>query len=150
MSDIKVGDKSLTALERQRQALELRKAGMGYEAIARQVGYASHSGAIKAVQTAMQRTIQEPADELRALEVARLDDMLAGLWVDARRGAVGKIDRVLRIMERRATLLGLDAPKSYKDVSDKRAEAVSIAAEIGKPDLVEQIHQDLLLRQEAR
>lgn len=33
---------------------------------------------------------------------------------------------------------------------DPRKEAEAIAAEIGKPELVEQIHQDLLLKQEAR
>jgi len=40
-------------------------------------------------------------------------------------------------------------------VTDKRAEAEAIAAEIGKPELVDQIHQDLLIsvqpsRQEVR
>jgi len=150
MSDSKTGDKALAALERQRQALELRKAGTGYAAIAEQLGYASHSGAIKAVQTAMRRTLQEPADALRALEAARLDDLLRGVWVAARGGDVAKIDRVLRIMQRRAALLGLDAPRAFKDATDRRAEAEAIAAEIGKPDLVAQIHRDLLLRQAAR
>jgi len=35
-------------------------------------------------------------------------------------------------------------------VSDPRREAESIAAEIGKPELVEPIHRDLLLRHAAR
>ena len=120
MSDSKTGDKALVALERQRRALELRKAGLGYQAIAARLGYASHSGAIKAVQTAMRRTLQEPADELRALELARLDDLLRGIWVAARTGNVQKIDRVLRIMQRRASLLGLDAPKKFADATDQR------------------------------
>jgi hypothetical protein len=63
---------------------------------------------------------------------------------------VSKIDRVLKIMERRATLLGLDAPKLTKDVSDTRKVAEEIAAEIGKPELVAQIERDLLISQEAR
>jgi hypothetical protein len=35
-------------------------------------------------------------------------------------------------------------------LTDKRAEAEAIAAEIGKPELVDQIHQDLLLSQEVK
>lgn len=34
-------------------------------------------------------------------------------------------------------------------VTDRRAEAEAIAAEIGKPEMVDQIHQDLLLGVEA-
>lgn len=150
MAESMTSEKRLVELDKQRRALELRKAGLGFEAIARRLGYRGPSGAYYAVKTAMLRTLREPADELRQLEVARLDDLLAGLWLEARQGNVAKVDRVLRIMERRAILLGLDAPKAFKDVTDKRAEAEAIAAEIGKPELVEQIHQDLLLRQEAR
>jgi len=39
-----------------------------------------------------------------------LDGMLAGIWQGARKGNVSHIDRVLKIEERRAKLLGLDAP----------------------------------------
>ncbi len=37
--------KAIEVTERQRQAVELRKAGAGFEEIARQLGYASKSGA---------------------------------------------------------------------------------------------------------
>jgi len=138
------------AVEQQRQALELRKAGASFEDIARQLGYASKSGAYKAVTTALRATIQQPADELRALEAARLDAMLLGIYADARKGNVLKIDRVLKIMARRADLFGLDAPKTFKDLTDPRREAEAIAAEIGKgddPAIVGQIERDLLLGQ---
>jgi len=150
MGNSKSGNNALAALERERQALTFRKGGATFEAIAAQLGYANHSGAYKAVRRAMRRTLQEPADELRALELARLDDLLRGVWVEACRGNVAKLDRVLKIMARRAALLGLDGPKAYQDATDPRREAESIAAEIGKPELVQQIHRDLLLRQAAR
>lgn len=150
MSESKTSVNRIEAVERQRQAVELRKAGLGYEAIAQQLGYAGPSGAYKAIQSALRRTLQEPADELRAIENARLDDLWRGIWLDARKGNVLKIDRALKIMARRAALLGLDAPTRTEDVTDRRAEAETIAAEIGKPELVDQIHQDLLLNQVAR
>ena len=100
----------LTAAERQRQALELRKAGVTFETIATQLGYRNRSGAYKAVMSALRRTLQEPADEVRRLELERLDALLLALWSQARQGHQGAIDRCLKIAERRAKLLGLDAP----------------------------------------
>ena len=152
MSQSTTDQKAIEVNERQRQAIELRKAGAGFEEIARQLGYKDASGAYRAVKTALRKTIQQPADELRALEAARLDAMLLGIYADARKGNVAKIDRVLKIMARRADLFGLDAPKKTEDVTDHRREAEAIAAEIGKgddPAIVGQIERDLLLGQEA-
>jgi hypothetical protein len=51
----------------------------------------------------------EPFEQLRLMEVMRLDEMLAGLYGSAMAGDVAAVDRVLSIMARRARLLGLDA-----------------------------------------
>ena len=102
--------------ERQRNALELAKAGVPYDTIAQRLGYTNRSGAWKAVQAAMQATIRPAADDVRAMQVARLDDLLAGLWALARKGNVAAVDRALKIEERRAKLLGLDAAEKL-DVS---------------------------------
>jgi len=147
----KASGKRIVAAERQARALGLRKAGHGYATIARELGYASASGAHKAVDTALRALVAEPAAELRALDLARLDELLVGLWIDARRGNVAKVDRVLKIMQRRADLLGLDAPQRFS-VADARRDAETIAAEIGKgndPAIVGEIERDLLLGQEA-
>jgi len=96
--------------EKTRQALELRKAGLTYEAIASRLGYANRSGAFKSVERGLRSILREPADDLRTLELERLDTVQVGLWQKARTGDVQSIDRLLRIMERRAKLLGLDAP----------------------------------------
>jgi uncharacterized protein (DUF2267 family) len=114
--------------EKQRQAVELRKAGLGYDEIADKLGYANRGGAYKAVRAALLAAVREPAEEVLALELARLDAMLAGIWLDARKGNVLKIDRALRIMQRRADLLGLDAPKRVEVV---RSEAERLAKEYG-------------------
>jgi DNA-binding transcriptional MerR regulator len=102
--------RKVQAVERQRQALELRKAGLDYESIAKQLGYAHFQSAYKAVQTALTRTLQEPADEVRQLEVKRLDAILVSLWPAVHKGDVQSIAQALKVMERRARLLGLDAP----------------------------------------
>ena len=99
-------------LERQVKALELRRMGKGYAEIARTLGI-GRSHAHRLVMAGLQDAVDQlraQADDLRAEEISRLDGMLAGLWPDARRGNHGAVDRVLRIMERRARLLGLDAP----------------------------------------
>src|SRR3990167_2042270 len=53
----------------------------------------------------------EKAEEIRAIETARLDVMLHAIAAKVRSGDLPAIDRVLKIMDRRAALWGLDAPK---------------------------------------
>src|SRR5215211_7434864 len=124
-----VSGKRLAAAERQAKALALRKGGVTYEQIADAVGYASASGAHKAVLSALRRMVAEPAEELRQLELTRLDALLVALWPAASRGTLGAVDRVLKVMERRAAYLGLDAPKKI-DVSLEQL-AARAAAEAG-------------------
>src|SRR5215212_3194424 len=99
------------ATNRQQQALGLHKAGVGYQVIADRLGYAGPSGAYKAVESALHKTLQQPADELRGLELERLDRMQVAIWDKATSGNLRAVDRVLKIMKRRAQLLGLDAPR---------------------------------------
>jgi len=110
MSQPKTDQQAIEVAERRRKAVELRKAGASFDDIAVQCGYKDRSGAYRAVKAALKDITREPAEELLTLELARLDAMLLGLWADARKGNVMKIDRVLKIMDRRAKLLGLDAP----------------------------------------
>jgi hypothetical protein len=123
----------LAAAERQRQALELKKAGADYRTIAERVGYAGPAGAYKAVTTALKALVQEPAEELRTMEVARLDQMLLGLWPKAIKGDTWAVDRVLKIMERRAALLGLDAPvkRELSGSVELRTYAERVAGDLG-------------------
>lgn len=105
----------IPTVERQRRALELRKAGWQFIDIANELGYKDASGSYHAVASALKKTLQEPADELRQLEATRLDQLLLGLWPKAIKGDTWAVDRVLKIMERRAALLGLDAPVKRED-----------------------------------
>jgi len=100
-------DSELKAKDRKLSALELRLSGETFNSIAEKLGYASMSGAYKAVQAALKKTLQQPADEVRKMEVERLDVLLSAMW--PHRHKPEYLDRILRVMERRAKLLGLDA-----------------------------------------
>jgi hypothetical protein len=119
----------IAAAERARQALELRKAGAQYADIATTLGYADASGAYRAVSRALAKLTAEPAAELRELELLRLDRMLQAIWDQVIRGNHGAVDRALRIGERRAKLLGLDAPQKIAPTSPSGEEEYGAAAE---------------------
>lgn len=101
-------EEQLRTDEKQRRAAALRIAGVEYAEIADKLGYASASGAYAAVQAGFAAAMAEPTSMTRALELRRLDEMLVGVWRKARAGDLGAVDRVLRLMERRARYLELD------------------------------------------
>ena len=123
--------KRISATDRQRQALELRKGGATLQEIAERVGYAGASGAAHAIGSALKRTIQAPADELRALELDRLDALHAAVWPQAVSGHLGAVDRALKVMERRAKLLGLDGSSTLRIEGSVLLKAQLIADELG-------------------
>lgn len=115
-----------SAAEKQAACLNLRKQGYSFDEIAEQLGYANASGPWKAVEKALRKLIQEPAEELRRLELERLDVMLKSLWPFILKGSPRHIEIGLKVMDRRAALIGLDAPKQ---VEDHRTVTVRIMAE---------------------
>jgi hypothetical protein len=98
------------ARERRRRAVELRLAGATYQVIADRLGWSGPSGAHQEVARAL-RAGECAADQLRELELARLDVLQAAVWPKAVTGGLKAVDAVLAIMKRRARLLGLDAPR---------------------------------------
>lgn len=99
------------------KALSLRAAGLDYDTIARQLGMANRSVAWKAVQRALNEQKREAAAQVLDLELTRLDQMTPRVYSAAVQGDLRAIDRVLKIMERRAKLLNLDNPST-----DQRAQ----------------------------
>jgi transposase-like protein len=117
----------LSAREREQRAVAMRRGGASYDQIARAIGI-TRSAACKAVRRVLARIAREASEdaaELRALEQQRLDALLAAVWPRAAKGDLAAVDRALRIAERRARLLGLDAP---------------VKAAFGKLDLVD-VHE---------
>ena len=112
--------KKAAKLDRQARALEMRKGGMSYRAIAVRLE-CDIAGAFRYVKEALARSaeqIQHSADELRAIELEKLDKWEASLQlgirdvdpqVRAKSAAV-----LLKITESRRKLLGLDAPQKIE------------------------------------
>lgn len=123
--------------ERRAQALELRKAGATIPQIAAKLGVAK-STAHDDVMKSIAALTREPAKAVLALELERLDAMLMGLWNSARGGDVFSIDRVLKIMDRRARYLGIDTAQTDSGDGDARqaldALVSAITARAATPD----------------
>jgi transcriptional regulator len=106
------------AAERRVRALQLRILGLSYRRIAAELNV-SEAQSFRDVQSELDRLAkqaQENAEQLRTLELRRLDEMQAAIApqlfpAKGNNANLGAIDRALRIMERRARLLGLDAPE---------------------------------------
>jgi hypothetical protein len=124
--------RTLRGAERDSEACRLRASGYSYGEIAERLGYGNKSNAHRAVQTALDGTVREGADDLRELALVELDEMARAAWAVLHREHVmvshgqivrrngesipddapvlQAIDRLLKISERKSKYLGLDAP----------------------------------------
>jgi len=113
----------LDASLRQTEALRLRQSGSTFAKIAAALGYSDPSGARNAVLAALRDNVTEANAEMWSLELARLDALQEALWAKALGGDVSTVDRVLKLMERRAKMLGLDAqPKAPEGDLDEQIQ----------------------------
>lgn len=105
--------RDVNAAQRAAVALQCALQGHNWTTVAQLSGYASAGAAWNAVQRELQRTIQPLAEEVRQMELARLDALwriqFAKACDPANKSADWNVDRCLAIMERRARYLGLDA-----------------------------------------
>lgn len=147
-------ERTLASAERDAQAARLRAQHWTYQQIADELGYPNRSEAYRAVQRALKAAIREPGEELLALELERLDRLAraaeevleahhvkvaggeivydeAGQPLEDTKPVLEAIDRLLKIQERRARLLGLDAPVKQQitgKVATYRVEGVDLDA----------------------
>ena len=133
----KTSPRTMQRVARVRHALQLRAAGKSFAEIAQICGYHSLQAAWAAVAAALQQQVRAPAEDLRTLELARLDALQAAVWEQALRGEVAAIDCVLRIMGKRIGLLGLSAPAAVA-TSETRQQAAR-----DRFDAVTRLHQQL-------
>src|SRR5438874_1736904 len=110
MSTSVTSPRLLVAAEHRETVLKLRKEGRPYKEIAQQVGL-SRVRCYQIVKRELARiaaVCREEAEEVRDLELSRLDALQVGLWERAVGGDIKAVEAVLKLMERRARLLGLD------------------------------------------
>lgn len=114
MTEKRMTPAAIDRAKRRSQALELRAAGRKWREIADALGYSSPQHACRDGRKALNELTEAPAREVLAEELDRLEKLTQAVWKAARGGDVNAIDRVLRIMERRARYLGLDSPEKLE------------------------------------
>lgn len=118
------------------EALALRIAGATYRQIGERLKV-HHTTAYKAVQQELadlDAVKAQQAERLRDLEVERCERLILGLWSNATRGDDKSVHACLRVMERKARLLGIDAPTHDKlDVSLTELPDLTIKIEDARP-----------------
>ncbi|MEU9913159.1 hypothetical protein [Streptomyces sp. NPDC051001] len=115
-----------TRAEQDAEILRLRCAGLSLRAIGDRVGL-SHQGVSDRITAAIQELVAPVAEEWRALETARLNDLTAAAYdvLDGADGAELKlkaIDRLTRLSESRRKLWGLDAQVPLDVVLSQRLD----------------------------
>jgi hypothetical protein len=88
----------LAIRERQKTALGFRLGGYTFQAIAERMRCSEHT-AHRLVEQALTETIREPTENVRKLELERLDSMFAAFWGGAECGCRVSVAVCLKIME---------------------------------------------------
>jgi hypothetical protein len=96
-------------VEKETTIIELRHEGYVWREIATMVDM-SIAGVVKAYKRALMRHPVAAIEEHRELELDRLDNLQRTYWQPAVAGNLRAADFVLRVIDKRAKLLGLDAP----------------------------------------
>lgn len=94
------------------RAVELLAEGYNYEEIAHAVGFTNRGSAHRAVTKALEAREIKAVDELRALELQRLDALHSAHWQSALDGDVEATRIILAISRERRRLLTLDRPRT--------------------------------------
>ena len=101
-------NRALAAARRVR-AVELRTAGRTYDQIATELGYANRGTVYRVVANALETQTVDAVENLRCLEVERLDMIQVAMWQKAMDGDVPSAIAVVRCIMSRCHLLGLEA-----------------------------------------
>lgn len=115
--------------DQQIQCYELRLTGMSIEAIAKATGIA-RSTVHDRIQAEITGRVQPLAEEVRKMELDRLDRWLEKLNDQIAQGyqVARSIEVAIRVSERRAKLLGIDAPERVEaTVTEVTQEDIALA-----------------------
>lgn len=113
------------------KAIDLRSTGASYDGIGRGMGI-SKTRAYQLVLAGMvdlDEGLKDSADRLRTLELLRLDAIQCAHWPNAH--IPRHVDVILKVMERRAKLLGLDAPTKVAQTTPD-GEALTPALDLSR------------------
>ena len=135
---MRTGKAEFERMQRVSMILAKRYSGMGLAQIgAEQVPPVSAQAIYSLIQRALGHMPQQTTAEIRLLEANRLDVMQNALWPACLLGDLGAITTVLKIMCRRAAMMGLDLRygSSYgREDGDGDGERVVRVEIIGNPE----------------
>ena len=100
-------NRALAAARRVR-AVELGTAGRTYDQIATELGYANRGAVYRVVANALETQTVDAVENLRCLEVERLDMIQVAMWQKAMDGDVPSAIAVVRCIMSRCRVLGLE------------------------------------------
>ena len=132
MGSVKQDRNKLTAAERRKKAVDLRKAGATYDAIAQALQVTAKT-ARNDVQQALRDIPRESAEELRTIELQTLMTMQRAVWPALVTGQLGAVDRMIKIVQERAKLTGIYAPQRV-DVG---------AADVDLDEVADRLHKQM-------
>lgn len=117
------------------KALELRKSGLSYREIARRMNRSVNTvhGYIQSELLFLREQTSMDAESVRDMELERLDQLQSSLWSARKDPSVA--GTIIRIMERRAKLLGIDAPTRTELVGALAAVTPETAAKMSDSDI---------------
>jgi hypothetical protein len=127
---VRMRNKQQTArkLARQQQVMSLRLAGVNdVGVIAQQLGVSRYT---------VERDFQEINDRwkqqtmidtatLKGRQHARIEASILSIWQEVRAGRLGAIKTLVQLLDREASLMGLDAPKTMKLDLEARIRAMA-------------------------
>lgn len=140
------GRKAIEARERALKALDMRKRGDQYWQIAEALGYSNEGAAQKAVTRLLAKTEREGAEEAIEIMLQRIDRSISGIWEPVKKGQLGAIDRLVRLEEHRAKLLGLYSPQQHvvTQVEESMRRILSVARGLLSPEAFKQLAEALV------
>lgn len=125
----RTGMNALETWQRDYKCVQMRKAGHDWESICATLGYYDHSHASRRLMGFLKETVREDVDELRELEMQRLDEkilQLEDIILQGGNGAARAIEIWNKLSERRSKLMGLDRPEK-KEVTVLTADTMDAA-----------------------
>jgi hypothetical protein len=126
--------------ERRSKAIRLKIEGHTYTEIAEKLGYSNRASACSDIRRALEKHVIEEGlavEAWRELELARLDVLQKAIWPEAMEGNPRAIETALKILDRRAKLLGLDSAIKLEvlTIDALDAQIQRLEAELGRHDL---------------
>src|SRR5664279_1427838 len=98
----------IRTFERQADVLRFRRAGLSFSAIGKQLGITTTS-VRRLIEQALTKEFYPQALAIRAEELAHLDALREGLRAGWEAGEPASVSAAIRVAERKAKILGLDA-----------------------------------------